>query len=286
MNKILTTSLTLSVLALTALNAQTLLQDTFNADLGGTNPNTDVNLDAVTRQSGGSATTTYTENGNTDSFLNIPGGGAFAGETALLLRTSSTGGASASNAGVTTNTNFATSLVGQVYRVEVTGLIQTAGAPSADYWGSFFLTDSSTATAPNAAGTDYGILFRERDTNNVTLWEDSTGTTSTVANGGTSPFDANTAFTLSILIDEVNGTVDTIINQGSPSEVTVTQATIDFENGSDRYFGFRANQGSATGLADIRFDNFTVSLVPEQSSYALLSGLMGLSAVFFIRRRS
>jgi hypothetical protein len=267
-----------------SLSAQTILSDNFNADLGGTNPNPDLTLDTASRQIGGTTTTAYTKNGNTDAFLNTPGGDSFIGQTVLLLRTESTGGLSPSNSGVTTNTNFATSLAGNVYNIQVTGLISIGGTPSGDHWGSIFLTDNGAATGPNAAGTDYGLLYRERDTDNFTVWKDGVGVTSTQANGGTSLFDSASTFTLDILVDEVLGIVQTTINKGTVTEIALAGEGITFDNSTDRYFGFRANQGSATGLVDFRYDNFSVSLVPEPSAYALLSGLLALSWVM-VRRR-
>lgn len=276
-----------ALFSVSSVSGQTvLLEDTFNADLGGTNPNTDVNLDAAARQSGGSLTTTYTENGSSDASLNTPAGGAFGGETVLLLRTESTGGASVSSAGVTTDTNFASSLVGQVYKIEFTGLVQTGGTPSADHWGSFFLTDSSVPTTPIAGTVDYGIMYRERDTNNLTIWKDGGNAgTSTVVDSGTSYFNSGTLFTLSITVDEVNGTVNTIVNEGLSNELALAEQSIDFDNGTDRYFGFYAQQGSATGLVDFRYDDFTLTAIPEPGSYALLAGMLGLGYVMARRRK-
>lgn len=283
--KKLSMGMVVALLAFQSFASVIVFRDTFNADLGGTNPNTDVNIGTASRQSGGTTATTYTEtNLNTgNAFLNTPGGGPFSGQTVLLLRTSSTAGASASTAGVKTDSNFASVLAGKKYEIAFRGAIEVGGTPSTDYWGGFYLTDGLTATGPNAAATRYGFLYRERDANNFTFWKDGVGTTSTVADEGTSYFNAATLFTFNITVDEVAGTVDTIINQGLANEITLAQRGIAFANSTDRYFGFRANQGGATGLADFRYDNFDVTVIPEPATLGMVTA-MG-AGVLFIRRR-
>lgn len=268
-----------ALFAASSVSGQTvLLEDTFNAD------GTDVNLDNATRQSGGSLTTTYTGNGSSGASLNTPGAGAFGGETVLLLRTETNGGG-VSSAGARVDTNFASSLVGQVYKIEFTGLIQTAGTPSADHWGSFFLTDT-VANLPIAASVDYGIMYRERDTANFMIRKDGGHTgNQTVADSGTSYFNSGTLFTLSITVDEVNGTVNTIVNEGLSNELALAEESIDFDNITGRYFAFYGQQGSASGVVDFRYDDFTVTTIPEPSSYALMAACFAMTSVMLRRRR-
>lgn len=247
----------------------------------------DLNFELASRQAAGTTTSTYTANTNqapttTSVSLNQPAGGSFAGEDVLRFRTFVNGGAAA-NAGVTLDTNFAPQLVGQVYEVNFTAGLELAGAPSGDRWFSFFLSDSVTAAGPNSGGTDYGVLVRDRDASNVTLWDDGSPTTQTVTDPVTtvSPFASNALYAVTMLVDEVSGTVTTTLNKGTANEVSLGTVAVDFENATDRYLGFRANQGAAAGLADTRLDNLSITVIPEPGSMML----MGAGVLVLVARR-
>lgn len=278
-------------------HARTLLDDPFNADLRGTNPNTNVNLDVLLRQSGGTHTTTYTETNIStgDALLQTLIGGSFADQTVLRLLTLSTNGQSASTAGVKTDTNFANALVGRKYEISFSAAFELAGTPSDDFWGSFYITDGPSTT-PTGPTTRYAYIFRERNSNNMVFYKDGVSTPTTITENGRSYFKSSTIYTFNIKVDEEKGLVDTVINQGLPNERLLPERLIEFNNSSNRYFGFRANQSNATGLGDLLINDFkiveileeqesTYVDIPEPSTYALFSGFAALAFVFTRRSR-
>lgn len=273
------------VLTAPFLGAQTVFQDTYETSLpSGTG---DINFEINDgRQSGGTTISNYTTNGNSGgAVLNVTAGGPLGAVDLLLMRTNTNGG-SASNAGATLDANFATSLESQTYNISFTGYISTGAGAGTDRWMSIFLAGVSTATSPNSTGTDYGILLRDRDANNVTQWQDGVGTTSTATDPvtGVSPFAVNTAFTVDILVNEGAGTATTTFNIGTSNELALAPVAIDFEGGDagNRYFGVRANQGAAGGLVDFRYDDLQVTVVPEASHAA---GILGILAIGFMAYR-
>ncbi|TVP82304.1 MAG: hypothetical protein EA353_00595 [Puniceicoccaceae bacterium] len=278
------------------VNAHVILHDSFDADLRGINPNTNVNLDAILRQRGGSMTTSYTETNIStgDALLQQITGGSFEGQTVLRLLTLSTNGNTSSTTGVRTDTNFANALAGKKYAISFSGAFEMAGAPSSDFWGSFYITDGPSTT-PNGPTTRYAFLFRERSSNNLVFYKEGTASPITVTDQGSPYFRSSQIFTFNITVDEKAGVVDTVINQGQPNEHVLPQRAIEFGNSSHRYFGFRANQAAATGLVDLLIDDFkivdlldtesTYVDIPESSAYPLLIGIAALALVLVRRRR-
>ncbi|WOO43306.1 hypothetical protein [Rubellicoccus peritrichatus] len=274
------------VITAPTLGAQTVFQDTYETSL--TSGTGDINFEINDgRQSGGTTISNYTTNGNNGSaLLNVTAGGPLGAVDLLLLRTNTNGGA-ASNAGATLDANFGTSLENLTYNISFTGYMSTGAGAGTDRWMSIFLAGASTATSPNAAGVDYGILLRDRDTNNVTQWQDGSGTTTTATDPitGISPFAVNTAFTVDILVNEGAGTATTTFNIGTSNELALAPFAIDFEGGDagNRFLGVRANQGAAGGLVDFRYDDLQITVVPEASHAAGILSVLAISFIAFRR---
>lgn len=265
--------------------SQLVFSDSFDGDVTSTNPtNSDPNSLYETRQTG--TKSDYTHGGSSGgggAFINMPAAGVLANQSVLLLRTQ---GAQANNAFAKINNNFSDALSGKIYKIKFSGYIATAGDHGDDHWGSFLITDNPTVTNPNSDQTDYAMLFRERNTNNVTIWKDGLGSTKTILkNGNASPFNANNLFTIEITIDEMNGTANTIINSNLPTEKILSTETIGFDNNTDRYFVFRANKAarSNSGLVDFRFEDFSITIIPEPN--ALFPFLAFIGTLSILKKR-
>lgn len=265
--------------------SQQIFFDSFNGDTTSGGINSDVNSDYDTRQSG-QLRSEYRPGGehNGQTYIQTSTGTVLTGETVLLLRTQGGDGTVASNAFITTDLNFGNALAGKKYVIKFSGFITMSVNASDNHWGSFILSDSSSATHPTAVEADYGLLFRERDTKNLTIYKDGTKVgTSDASDGGTSLFKADTLFNLEISVDEANGTIDTVLNKGLANEIALNTENIDFNNITHRYFSFRANQGNAAGLVDFNFEDFSITVIPESKNTALFLGLFFLISLYFIK---
>lgn len=268
-----------------AASAQ-VFQDTFDTSLS-SGVETNINFQiGEGRQSGGAVSSNYLEAnvGNGNAFLNVPASG-FASDV-LLLRTNYISGQA--NAGVALlNANFASSLAGTAYNISFTGQISSSAGASTDLWLSVFLGGDSTASGPNGATTDYGVLLRPNG--NATEWRDNSSVTQTGVTGIT----AGGVFTFDLLVDEtgVDPTAQFTINRGTAEEFNSEPFAFDFEvdDAGNRFFGLRGQQGGSAGtngsaaLADFRYDNLTITAVPEPSTVALLAG--GAMTLLAVARR-
>ncbi|MGZ0654956.1 PEP-CTERM sorting domain-containing protein [Coraliomargarita sp. W4R53] len=269
--------------AATAIQAQVIFQDTFDTSLTA-GVNTDVNFEQDQgRQSGGTTTSTYTEQTLSGAGAFINTNANFSGDVLLLRTNYATGSARA--AGVILDTDFS-ALAGTKYNIQFDGLISIGPGASTDLWMSFYMFDtafaSTEAATVNAAGTDLGILIRPDG--RATIWEE--GSVQTNFASGTTGIASGTVFNFLLSVDETLATPQaTLLIDGN--EI----GTFNFDSEtSNRFFGMRAQQGSSNGtteaaLADFRYDNLTITSVPEPSAYALFGGLISLGYLAIRRKR-
>ena len=267
----------------TVAHSQLVFQDNFDTSLDSgveTNINFEINDG---RQSGGTTSSTYYEQDSTGAgaFLNVNPN--FSGGN-LLLRTNYNSTVSRAS-GALLNTNFGSALVGQQYEVRFTGRIDRTPDASTDVWMSFFMFDTAFPSMdlgnPLGNVTNFGALLRQDG--RATVRADGTnhqlvaGTTG-ISNG------ANFDFLLAV--DETLTTPQATLTIGS---TVVGTWDLSFVT-TDRFFGMRGHQGIAgdgvaAALTDFRYDNLSVTVIPEPGTYAALFGLVALGAVA-LRRRS
>ena len=295
---ILPTSLIFTLTAVPGMS-QTIFQDTFNTSLT-SGVETDVNFELLDgRQSGGTTTSTYTEQTLTaaGAFLNVPASGFTDG--VLLLRTNYNA-SSGRAAGVVMDANFAPSLENQQYNVSFEGLFNRTDGASTDTWMSIYLfgdppsninglgdpPSNINGLAPNAGATDFGVLIRQDG--RATIWADG-AVVQNFTVPGTTGVTNGTVYSFNMFIDETLPTPQATV---SFNNIALGTFDFDFEAGDDglRGFGMRANQGTAGSgtpgaLSDYRYNDLTITVIPEPSTYALAIALAVFSLAAIRRRR-
>jgi hypothetical protein len=99
-----------------------------------------------------------------------------------------------------------------------------------------------------------------------------------------------TSFTTSELFDFTDGNnwYELTVSTGAGGEITIADSVVGGTlSGDITAFGLYAENGNdITGGDHFRFDNYSITIIPEPSTFALLSGALALSAVMFRRRRA
>lgn len=287
-NKLLITSTSLALgLASLSHAAQTIFQDNFDTSLA-SGVNTDVNFElGGGRQSGGTTTSTYTEQtvSGAGGFINV--NGSFTGDNLLLRNNYNSTGARAS--GVVLDTNFASILEGKRYQISFDASMSIGAGAATDRWMSFYIMGAQpgdiNAATVNAGASDFGILLR--DDGRANIWDD--GAVDTNLSAGTTGVTLGSVYSVLIDVDETLATPTVSLSIDSS---LIGTYDIDFEAGDAglRYFGLRAQIGTAGGttngaLFDSRYDNLAITLIPEPSSSAILAGLLAYCAIAVRRRK-
>lgn len=245
------------LLTASAASAQVVFLDNFNeADT------TDLSTNAATRQTGGSLTSTYTE-------------AVEAGNLIASNKLSRVGGGK-----LTTDTNFASSIVGEDYTVS----FDLAVVNTTDAWTSISIinaTDSGRGTSPisalvRGAATSEDVLMaiNSGSGGSVTL-NNITQTSLDALFGGS--FDVNAEHSYAFDVTSTiagSGTFDFLIDD----VVVLDDLAFSASENTSRQIEWVAIGGSST------WDNLEIAVIPEPGSFALLAGLCGLVSVA-VRRR-
>lgn len=172
------------------------------------------------------------------------------------------------------------------------------------YWGGFLLNNTAASTANRTWGFQDGASFRmvitTDSSNNITLGtrdgagDDSDGNLTTG-----SPIAMGTASTNLLLfrIDAASGNDNLYawwnpdLSLGEPSIGAATWSSVGLDNfattGNLSVFRFASSNAQQVTVDELRLATSLseIAVVPESSSYGLLAGFFGLSAVAFFRRR-
>ncbi|WPJ97114.1 PEP-CTERM sorting domain-containing protein [Coraliomargarita algicola] len=272
-----------------SMQAQVIFQDGFSTSSG--NNNLDINDSiGVTRQTAGT-TSTYTHTGSTSQSnvsTNDDGttnNGNTAGNSMGRIRNNEqTGGAS--NAFLSLDTNFGSSLAGEVYTISFDLHYKSRVTDSTDQWISFAIGDSVAPQAPSAAGSDFGILLRPDGVNpannNLTRYY-SDGILSASDDYTSTPSFTSSYVNFIVTVNETGA--GTTIGATANGTAILSDFAADFATG-DRYFAFGSHLGSGvSAFSDVFLDNLTITVVPEPSTYALIGGLLALGFASIKRRK-
>ncbi|MGZ0655471.1 PEP-CTERM sorting domain-containing protein [Coraliomargarita sp. W4R53] len=281
--------LSLASLALsTAVHGQIIFQDTFTTNDGLNNQS--INLDiGATRQTVGT-TSTYTHNGATSQSNvstnddNTTNNGNAAGNSMGRIRNNQQS-AAGSNAFLSLDTNFGSSLAGETYTISFDLHYKKRATDTGDQWISFAIGDSNATQAPNAAATDFGLLLRAdgvSPTNDNLARFYSDGVVNASNDYATTPSFTSSYVNFIITVNETGAA--TTIGATANGTTILNNFAADFAN-NDRYFSFGSHLGSGTAaFSDVFLDNLTISVVPEPSTYALIGGLLVIGFVSLKRR--
>ncbi len=263
--------------------ATLVFEDTFDYD-GSPNPQTDLSDSIAARQTGGLTTSNYTEQsagGGNGGFLTSANG-------ALQLRLQTTNpNTGAAQSSVDLSTNFASSLVGEHYKISLTDLAFVRGTGTilpSDIWFSISIGDSSPSiNGPNDASADAAALIRANGS--VTKWEDNSSAAGAEVSGLAVGYGFATRFAIAELhIDETTDTAWTYFEDMDGDSFTSAAWSIDFDNDTNRFIELRAHQGAGgdNGIdVSTYINSMSVTVIPEPGT-ALLGGL---SLVILLRRR-
>lgn len=226
--------------------------------------NTDINLDAATRQSG-TTPTTYTQvvtgNASNDALLEDS---TLFGSDVLLLRTIH--GSAATQTAVRTNANFAPAFAGQKWSVTYVGRLDRGAAGITDAWLGFAVGDQADFTGPSSPTADFGFVVQ----GNASWFAFVDGPVPPGGNGAAgalrSPDLWSGVFSVTITIDE------TLAPPTARASVVVGASTfnfgpwnVNFDNASARYIELRANNGGSPSgvgsLMDARVNALVVTQV-------------------------
>jgi hypothetical protein len=297
--KLLSISLVASLLAVLPLTAQIIFQDNFN---NGGSTTTNLNTNLSSRQSGaqiddigtvnwvagsaGNLTTTSYQNRQSELQTNLGGNLSLSGRITAYA-----------------DANFGSYLAGNTYRFEymmAVELFTSGGNPVSDLNVNVtdfrFLLDTTVAhlTSGSSGDWDLAVRFTPRATGGNYFLRPVINVGGVAVSGLTdiafNPVQIGTEWfspltNLSIVINEsanllsVFYGVTAVLDNHSIAGVMLT---------TDRHFGFaatRTDSAPTTTALQHKVDDFSLSIIPEPSTFALAIGFMALGATCFGRGR-
>ncbi len=159
--------------------------------------------------------------------------------------------------------------------------------------GYGIFSGASTVGGGNTTNLTLRTYQRNLTTSNNLLgtasdWGDNAGGTGQLASssGATGYFQANTAYTLSIGMSVSSGTLtmNTSLTGGNFSGMSFS--TIDAVSPITNFNSIALRLGGGAQFADINLTSFSVTAIPEPSSFAALAGLAVIGGALTRRRRS
>jgi len=268
------------------LSAQLVLSDNFDWAGAAPEANGDLNINIPARQSGTTGTTytrTFTNEAPGSFVAVVESTSSLSGTPdAMQIRTSTTATAGVVHQNLLNlDSDFNSDLAGNVWTVDYTARALTS-APFGDVFFGMGLGTSAPPAGLGAAGSDF--FFAVRDTGAYLLSANGGLTQGSIAG-----FNLQEEYSVLTTVDETGGapllSIDVTPIGGSSVNVVSGLALAAF--GGGREMGFQSSVVSDTsgGLMDVRLTGLNISVVPEPSTFALLSGLFALGCVMVRRRK-
>ena len=261
--------------ALTLLADTVVLFDGFDFTSAGGTTDTDINVDASTRQSG-TLSTTYTQlvTGNVANDALLEESALF-GSDVLLLRTIH--GSTATQTAVHAEANFAPVFAGQKWSVTYVGRLDRGSSSITDGWLAFAVGDQADFVGPNSPTADFAFVVQ----GNASWFAFVDGPAAPGGSGGAgslrSPDLWSGVFNVTITVDE------TVAQPTARASVVVGASTfnfgpwnVNFDNATSRFIELRAhNGGSPSGigaLMEARVNALVVTQVNDSAQQPIILG--------------
>lgn len=191
------------------------------------------------------------------------------------------------NAGTTANNLRIALLDGSPSGYRTTDGFGSTDASYVNDVGYGFFSGSSNVGGGNTTNLVMGTLDRTTTSSNDLLGTAGNWTSIGSSSGATGYFAANTTYTLAITMAYSAGTMNitTEITGGNFSGMNYTVAdstspVVNFDT-----LAIRLGGGSGQ-FSNINYESFTVTAIPEPSTYAALVGVAALGLVIYRRRRA